>query len=300
MPEPWLFAPLLQELHLYLDHRLDESYTPSRVSVRAGNSYQDLKAGRGRAQLRSQHMRSTAGAPPAEAHGRKLTWATPSQARVCSDARSRLEHNVACWLPAAVCRFAIRSGEQRPYVDVGRDPVDARRRLRSWTWWSPAAWWWCRSVPRRRRTCRCAPLRCRCAQHIRVAARLWAGGQRPWFGMNGVRAQASWCGTRRAGCGAAAVQPATGGSWNPCSRRRPVHVVPLEPQVAILANHQNGRDTHVREVGRLEGAVNAPVCAAVMRLHHAPADFGARSRAACGALQRSWPVAHGPCGPPGG
>ncbi|GLC49122.1 Anaphase-promoting complex subunit 10 [Pleodorina starrii] len=34
--------PLL-ELHMHVDYKLDESYTPSRVSVRAGHTYQDLK-----------------------------------------------------------------------------------------------------------------------------------------------------------------------------------------------------------------------------------------------------------------
>ncbi|PNW73766.1 hypothetical protein CHLRE_13g571850v5 [Chlamydomonas reinhardtii] len=35
-------VPLL-ELQMYVDYKLDESYTPSRVSVRAGHTYQDLK-----------------------------------------------------------------------------------------------------------------------------------------------------------------------------------------------------------------------------------------------------------------
>lgn len=30
---------------MYVDYKLDESYTPSRVSVRAGHTYQDLKVG---------------------------------------------------------------------------------------------------------------------------------------------------------------------------------------------------------------------------------------------------------------
>ncbi|GMH41714.1 hypothetical protein BSKO_09624 [Bryopsis sp. KO-2023] len=34
---------LIQELHLYLDYRLDESYTPSKIAIRAGNSFYDLK-----------------------------------------------------------------------------------------------------------------------------------------------------------------------------------------------------------------------------------------------------------------
>lgn len=32
----------LQELALYLDYRLDESYTPKHISVRAGNSFIDM------------------------------------------------------------------------------------------------------------------------------------------------------------------------------------------------------------------------------------------------------------------
>lgn len=32
-----------QELHLYLDYKLDESYTPNKIAVRAGNSFYDLK-----------------------------------------------------------------------------------------------------------------------------------------------------------------------------------------------------------------------------------------------------------------
>lgn len=34
---------LTQELHLYMDYRTDESYTPSRLAVRAGSAYHDLK-----------------------------------------------------------------------------------------------------------------------------------------------------------------------------------------------------------------------------------------------------------------
>eukprot|EP00878_Enallax_costatus_P006606 GHUV01006924.1.p1 GENE.GHUV01006924.1~~GHUV01006924.1.p1 ORF type:complete len:181 (+),score=40.32 GHUV01006924.1:280-822(+) len=33
----------LKELHVYLDYKLDESYTPSRLAVRAGSAYHDLK-----------------------------------------------------------------------------------------------------------------------------------------------------------------------------------------------------------------------------------------------------------------
>ncbi len=33
----------LQELAIYLDYKLDESYTPSRISIRAGTSFHDLK-----------------------------------------------------------------------------------------------------------------------------------------------------------------------------------------------------------------------------------------------------------------
>ena len=32
----------LQELALYLDYRLDESYTPKLISIRAGNSFTDM------------------------------------------------------------------------------------------------------------------------------------------------------------------------------------------------------------------------------------------------------------------
>lgn len=32
----------MQELALYLDYRLDESYTPKHISVRAGNSFTDM------------------------------------------------------------------------------------------------------------------------------------------------------------------------------------------------------------------------------------------------------------------
>jgi hypothetical protein len=34
----------LQELALYVDFKLDESYTPKNISIRAGNSVQDMKA----------------------------------------------------------------------------------------------------------------------------------------------------------------------------------------------------------------------------------------------------------------
>jgi hypothetical protein len=40
---------ILQELHLLLDYRLDESYTPSRISVQAGTSPHDLRV--------SEHLR---------------------------------------------------------------------------------------------------------------------------------------------------------------------------------------------------------------------------------------------------
>lgn len=33
----------LTAVHLYLDFKLDESYTPSKISIRVGTSYQDLK-----------------------------------------------------------------------------------------------------------------------------------------------------------------------------------------------------------------------------------------------------------------
>lgn len=32
----------MQELALYLDYRLDESYTPKQISIRAGNSFTDM------------------------------------------------------------------------------------------------------------------------------------------------------------------------------------------------------------------------------------------------------------------
>lgn len=32
-----------QEVRLYLDYKLDESYTPNKLSVRVGSSFQDLK-----------------------------------------------------------------------------------------------------------------------------------------------------------------------------------------------------------------------------------------------------------------
>jgi hypothetical protein len=38
-----------QELALYVDFKLDESYTPKNISIRAGNSVQDMKARRGAA-----------------------------------------------------------------------------------------------------------------------------------------------------------------------------------------------------------------------------------------------------------
>jgi hypothetical protein len=34
---------VLQEMHLYLDFKSDESYTPSRLAVRAGSTHHDLK-----------------------------------------------------------------------------------------------------------------------------------------------------------------------------------------------------------------------------------------------------------------
>jgi hypothetical protein len=41
-PPPTAFTPG-QELQLLLDYKLDESYTPQRVSVRAGTGCHDLK-----------------------------------------------------------------------------------------------------------------------------------------------------------------------------------------------------------------------------------------------------------------
>jgi hypothetical protein len=38
---------LLQELQLFLDSKLDESYTPSKVSIRAGTAIHDLQVGSG-------------------------------------------------------------------------------------------------------------------------------------------------------------------------------------------------------------------------------------------------------------
>lgn len=34
---------ILTEIHFYFDYRLDESYTPNRISIRAGTNFQDLK-----------------------------------------------------------------------------------------------------------------------------------------------------------------------------------------------------------------------------------------------------------------
>ena len=33
----------MKEIAIYLDSRADESYTPNKISVRAGNNLQDLK-----------------------------------------------------------------------------------------------------------------------------------------------------------------------------------------------------------------------------------------------------------------
>lgn len=38
-------STVLQEVRLYLDYKLDESYTPNKLSIRAGSSFQDLKVG---------------------------------------------------------------------------------------------------------------------------------------------------------------------------------------------------------------------------------------------------------------
>jgi len=35
----------LMELHLFLDYKTDESYTPSKVSIRAGTALHDLQVG---------------------------------------------------------------------------------------------------------------------------------------------------------------------------------------------------------------------------------------------------------------
>ena len=34
---------MVQQISLYLDYKLDESYTPNKVAIRAGNSVADLK-----------------------------------------------------------------------------------------------------------------------------------------------------------------------------------------------------------------------------------------------------------------
>eukprot|EP00879_Flechtneria_rotunda_P020557 GHRR01021630.1.p2 GENE.GHRR01021630.1~~GHRR01021630.1.p2 ORF type:complete len:139 (+),score=32.27 GHRR01021630.1:473-889(+) len=41
--ERWQERHLLAELQIYVDYKADESYTPSRLAVRAGTTYHDLK-----------------------------------------------------------------------------------------------------------------------------------------------------------------------------------------------------------------------------------------------------------------
>lgn len=36
-------CPVVQEVAIYVDHKLDESYTPNKVSLRAGNSHHDFR-----------------------------------------------------------------------------------------------------------------------------------------------------------------------------------------------------------------------------------------------------------------
>lgn len=51
---------LLQELHVYLDYKQDESYTPSRLAVRAGSTYHDLKVSHARLSSGVLHGHATA------------------------------------------------------------------------------------------------------------------------------------------------------------------------------------------------------------------------------------------------
>jgi hypothetical protein len=44
----------LQEVRLYLDYKADESYTPSKLSIRAGSAYHDLKVRQQLQQLKWQ------------------------------------------------------------------------------------------------------------------------------------------------------------------------------------------------------------------------------------------------------
>ena len=56
-----------QELAVYVDLKLDESYTPKLLSVRVGNSLQDLKARRESWRLASSPHPALAGGPPGAA-----------------------------------------------------------------------------------------------------------------------------------------------------------------------------------------------------------------------------------------
>lgn len=64
----------MQELALYLDYRLDESYTPKQISVRAGNSFtdmteihaQDLEEPTGWTRIQLQTQNSLQGADPCQ------------------------------------------------------------------------------------------------------------------------------------------------------------------------------------------------------------------------------------------
>ena len=37
------FAMGLQQVAVYVDFKVDESYTPNKISIRAGNSFHDLR-----------------------------------------------------------------------------------------------------------------------------------------------------------------------------------------------------------------------------------------------------------------
>jgi hypothetical protein len=45
-----------QEAHLYVDYKSDESYTPSRLSIRAGSAYHDLKVNSSLTYVDWQHL----------------------------------------------------------------------------------------------------------------------------------------------------------------------------------------------------------------------------------------------------
>ncbi|CAI5494595.1 unnamed protein product [Closterium sp. Naga37s-1] len=46
----------LQHVSLHVDFKLDESYTPNKVSIRAGNSFHDVKVGGGHGRHRCLHV----------------------------------------------------------------------------------------------------------------------------------------------------------------------------------------------------------------------------------------------------